>query len=323
MSDITLPENMPGIEAANDLLGKWIAEDQAKEPSPAAETPSTDAPSTDPNRGDQAGNEEVAKQELDALEGAGTSATEDSKKTPEPPKTEVTPDKSRYEKSRERREKSWQELNSEKELVRTAKSAIDNERKAFEAERKAWQEERAKASKPQFGPEDYEKAAEKWEDEGKFDLAEAARNKAADLRKNPPKPPEAVSAERQQQFLNAQREWYAKAAIDFPEVAKTGTPMHSALETFIKSEPDVVQHPKGVYYGARLVAAEFSAARVPALEKELSELRAKVKEFEQLTGPSIPGVPGQQGREKTWAEMSNEEQLEHLERQAREQHTLR
>jgi hypothetical protein len=335
MSDITLPEGLVGVDAASATLDAWIKEDQAKDAAAtagAAAAPDAHAP--EPDRG-ASSDLDAAEKQLNDLEQAVTPTTaeqpkQESPKTPkkEEPKQQETkqgeqapattePEKTRYQKSVDRREKSWAELNQEKELFRKAQAELDNSRKALETERKAFESKKAEAEKQRFSVEDYDKAAEKFEADCKFDLADAARNKAAELRKNPPKAASQLDAEKQQQFAAQQKEWFTKAAIDFPSTAKQGSPEHQALQAFVQAEPDVVAHPKGLYYGARLVAAETAAARVPALQKELEQLQARVKEFEALTGPSTPGVPGRVAGDVPWNQKPQGEQLDELEQMAR------
>lgn len=242
-----------------------------------------------------------------------------------------TPDnKSKYARSIERGFTSWQEFNQWKSDQR---KLIENEQATIKAERDKLAQEREQFQKqqPQRKPEDYEsyaanaeKEATALEADGKFDeatevrvKAKLARAHAKNLRDNPPPAP-VTDTQKEADFQKAQKEWWGKAAIDYPAVAKEGTPESEALKALIKSEPSVLGDPKGMYYAARLVSAESSSARVPTLTKDLDAARAKIKELEgKLTvsdGGSIPGnlnpVP--------YDQKSDDEKFAELEQQAKQ-----
>lgn len=125
-----------------------------------------------------------------------------------------------------------------------------------------------------------------YKDEGN---AEDLKAHAAELRKNPP--PTAKQFEDQQQ---AQRkEWTLKAAQQYPDLAKENSDLQKTVANHLteleKTDPEMAGRPQTVFYVTRLAAAESAAARVPGMEKELGELKAKVKELEGLTTPANPG----------------------------------
>lgn len=246
---------------------------------------------------------------------------------------------SQFAKDQVRREKSWQALNERKAEFEKLETAHKQEREMFEQQRKTFEAERAKASQPKYKPEDYEthaaqldKRAELLEKAGEFDdaaeakaLAKLARKNAAELRANPPQPaPDAAATAKKEEdaFKAQQKEWWGKAAIDYPAVAKAGSPESEALKALIGSEPAVLTDPKGMYYAARLVTAETSAASVPTLTKELDGARAKIKELEQKL--AIPGDGSITGNLSPvpFEQQSEGEQLAALERMAREQPTF-
>ena len=318
---VEIASDMIGLEQASAELDRMIAAD-AQSPKPEAGQPTDQSANAGADRAAQPATESTPTPET--LSKTDTPATATEQKTPaEQPKDDKAkadkPEPSRYEKARLRQEKSWQELNLQKAEFKSQQESLAKERAQLEQERQAM----AKA-KPSFSPEQYEEAAKRFEEQGKFDLADAAREKAAELRKNPPAAVAARDQAQQQakaQALEATRkEWWSKAAIDFPAVAKDGTPEAGALKAFVKAEPEILESPKALYYAAQMVTAQSTAARVPELEKELGALRAKVKEYERLTAPSGPGSPAKLGEP---GNASDSQQLAELERMANEMGAIR
>ena len=196
-------------------------------------------------------------------------------------------------------------------------------------------------------PEKYEAYAEKCrqtatlkkaeatlaEQNGDFDKAEALKQeallasadadravKAADhARKNPP-----LDAKKQaEQFQIHQKSWIDKAAIDFPEFAKKDSSVQKEAAQYFREmvakEPAVAKLPGFIYYAAERAALKMAAEKVPALEKEVGELRTKVKDLDALTNPvprSIGGVSRGGSAPKKFEQLSAEEQYEQLRKES-------
>jgi len=248
--------------------------------------------------------------------------------------TERPGESSRYQKSKERLDKTWETVNQRKAELETVKQGLDDRQKAIDAvsaelERKRQQFD----AQRRITPEKYEafagqmrakadqlkREAERLEDAGEEQKAAALRTEAVDAesdarkalrladetRKNPPATDEqqAVAQEAKK------REWTLKTAVDFPEFGKTGSEFQKAFAghwaAVQQNNPEWLEHPDLVYHVARLTAAETAAARVSGLEKELGQLRAKVKEYESLTtlaGRDAPGGGGAPSGAKTDAQ---------------------
>lgn len=94
-----------------------------------------------------------------------------------------------------------------------------------------------------------------------------------------------IQARRQQE----KQHYTLEAAKAWPDVAKAGSEFQKKMAEHLNAaaqqgiSPD--EYPIMMYHAARLTAAETTAARVPVMEKELGELRAKVKDYEKLTSP--------------------------------------
>jgi len=288
--------------------------DQAEESGNSAQKPAgqtegedTQDPASKENK--QADTSARAASQKEATEAA--KAAEAAKKTAA---DQQPGNKSRYEKARERQSKSWDELNAQKEAFKAEKTE-------FEQAKAEYEKQRAEAEK-EFSPEAYDQAAKKFEEDGKFDLAELAKAKAADLRKNPPKPAESAQKAKAEQEKQS-KEWALKAGTDFPELVKTNSPLQVRVAQLFKEEPDLKSHPKGIYVAARIASLEAAAAGVAEKDKELGTLRARVKELEQLTSPGGGGSAATlPGGEKPFEQKSEDEQFADLERQAIEMGSL-
>jgi len=271
---------------------------------------------------------EAATKEADAAKAAAAKSNdpatvEATKKAAEVAAKEAG--KSRYQKAQERQQNSWSELNAGKDALKAEQNALRLEREEFQRKQGEHQA-KVDQAEAEFSPEQYENAAKKFEAEGKFDLAELAKSKADELRKNPP----AQRSQKAAALVEGQkREWALKAGVDFPEVARTNSPLQLRVAQLFHDEPDLKSHPKGIYVAARIASLEAAAASVSTLktqngsqEKELGQLRAKVKELEALTAPGGPGSATHLPGEKSFEQKSDSEQFQELTEQAQRQGVL-
>lgn len=184
--------------------------------------------------------------------------------------------------------------------------------------------------------EAWEARAQKLEGEGRFQEADRAKGNAKSLRQQAhqaealaelyrqnaehtrrhPDPTLAQVRERKQAEL---RNWTLEAARHWPDVARTGSEfqkvMAGHLQTAARQGLDPGEFPMMVYHAARLTAAETAAARVPGMERELGELRAKVKDLEALTSPG-GGKGAVQRVETAVRQLTDEEEYAELRSQA-------
>lgn len=313
------PNELPGTDEALNRLAELEAADAATAPAPKADAPKPESEQVEQLAAPAA---DAPKQETTSSQPTDTPAAPKAGTDGRPIDDKGTTNYERAKKATERKDRSWEALNAEKdafkaeqEAHRAALAKLQQERQEFEEARK--QHER------QFTPEAYEQAAAKFEADGKLDLADLARDKAKELRANPPKPAgEAQEAQR--------REWTLKAGVDFPELAKQNSPLQVRVSQLMGEEPELKAHPRGVYYAARVASLEADvakgkadAARVPGLEKELATARNRITELEKLTAPGGEGGPTRLPDQKGFGQMSPDEQWTELQRQAQEVGTFR
>lgn len=117
-------------------------------------------------------------------------------------------------------------------------------------------------------------------------MAKALKRQADIVRQQPP---DNTLVQHKAKLDQQMRGYTMKAVEQWPEFGKKDSQFQksvaSGLQEASKMGLDVNENPGLLYYAARLVAGETAAARVPAMEKELGELRAKVKELDGLTAP--------------------------------------
>lgn len=301
---------MIGLETASAELDRLMTADAAPANSPATTADPNPSASPDAQRAAQtdgtAAKPNSSSTDTPAATDPQKGQQQQTQTTPKPGEEPPAKEPTRYEKARARQDNAWKQINDEKAAIKAERERLERERSEFS--------QRQQQDAAQYTPDQYDQAAKKFEEQGKFDLADAARARAAELRKNPPPTPQQQEVLRQQQERHQaqMKEWWGKASVDYPDVAKSGTPANNALRTFLQAEPDAVRSPKGMYYAARLVTAETAAARVPAMEQELGALRAKVKELEALTGPGPTALPAQAGRTAAKTEAEEFADLERL-----------
>lgn len=297
---------------ANDEAGKDAA--TASQASTAAQAGNTNA------QGKEANNvNDEAKAKADAEAKAKAEAADKGKQQQQ--QTADDAGKTRYEKATGRLQGSWKELNADKAAHKTERETWAKQREAEQAEltrqRAEFQAQREQAEQ-EFSPERYEAAAKKWEAEGKLDLADMARERAKQLRDNPP----AKAGDRQEA---ARKEWTHKAAKEFPDLAKDNSPLQVRVSQMLKADAELRDNPRGIYLASRIASLEGQAAErdalktsVTAKDKEIETLKARVTELESITAPggghgrtAMPGA-------RTFDQLSDAEQLQQLEREAAE-----
>lgn len=111
------------------------------------------------------------------------------------------------------------------------------------------------------------------------------KDMAAQMRANPDPTLEQIKQKREHEM----REYTLAAVGKWPDFGVRDSEFQkkvtAELQEARKSGIEVNENPSLMYHAARLVAAETAAASVPAKDKELGELRAKVKKLEALTAP--------------------------------------
>lgn len=314
--EIQVPDGLTLNSEEADQLNRLLDADEAAD---AASAKGSDSDDSEPGLNDSA---DQPPQQTKDDEGS-TSTAEKQTGTQDTAKAEKSEDqsqkedktKSRYEKERERQDRSWQKINEEKDTLKKERDAIAAEKARVQAEQAEWEARRRQqeAAQPSFTAEDYERAAEKWENDGKYDLADQARAEAARLKQNPSQ--EALVRQRraQEDFTRAQATAWSRAKAEIPEIMDKSSPVNAKLVAFLNAHPQVLQYTDGPYLAAVAVRDSIAASRVPELLKQVETMQGRIKELEQSTSFPGSGVPLMQRGEVDFASMSTAEQEKALE----------
>lgn len=300
-----------GVNLSDDVfevLDKQLAEAEAAE-SQGLNDKQGDQSAPDKPTADDAERDAQQSDQLD--DNSGTPDATQKTKTEEKPKTEAkkedakTSEKeaSKFAKEQQRRDNSWKALNEEKTKFQQERELLVKEREQFERRKEA-----EKMAVKTITPEQYETAAEAFEEQGDYDKAKAARSKAKELRANPPKDP----------LTDAQEQSFARGRHRFPQMFAKDTPENKMAIEIANKYPELTQFsPNPAEVLEVMVKREFEinakataqASRVPELESQVATLQARIKELEQATAPAGGGSASSQPKsDKPFEEMTEVEQ---------------
>ena len=220
--------------------------------------------------------------------------TEDkpSEVEPEKPVDEEKPEqtedeeksKSKYaraKKTQDRANKTWRDANAEKNSVKKERAELEAERKAFESQQSASREEiTQRSAQSRYSPEEYEAIAKEFEDEGDNANAEAALKAAKQAR-------EAVAEQdaksQQAKFVAKWDSNWKAAAAEHGDLNDQNSDLFKMVGRLLEQKPVLTQYPEGITDAVEGATMYLKADRATSLEKQISELKKQVAEYEEKT----------------------------------------
>lgn len=240
-----------------------------------------------------------------------SSGTPDAQAPPKPDQPQSPPpdspprEPSKYEKEQARLNRNRREFEEEK----------TRERETLRQEREAWERQRRETDKPQFTDEDYSKyaalceqraaektaLAERLEEKGLIEQAEAARAEAQEWSANAVvSSNEAKRLKRETEMRTLRQPQGPQMTIDqahehnwrlvaqhMPQFTQRGSVFNRALIDYVKANPQVMDAADGPIVASRTILIQM-ASRVPELETKIAGLEKRNKELEDAT--SIAGT---------------------------------
>lgn len=205
---------------------------------------------------------------------------------------------------------SWKKLEAEKAQVRAIQAEL--QRKAEEAERASDPTSPAK-------PEELRKFAREWEEEGKDDLAKAARLQAEKLEEKIKR-----DAERGERKIKEFNETWSSSVnrmiSENPELKDESSDLGKRVISLLKSEDAELRNlinstPNGFIYATQIAKMQKAAEESEALRTEIESLRKENGELRKKTSLSASGSQ-KPAKRKSFDEMDNSQQEAFLRRMA-------
>lgn len=218
------------------------------------------------------------------------------------------------QKEEERRDRSWKKLEEEK-----AK---------FAREKAEWETAKLNSSNQSNPANDsnklakaFDDIAKQFEEEGDFDKADEARQKANELRSQQANPQQPSVDVNSQQFQTAWSANMDRALTEYPEMKDPNSEFGRNVQALLRA-PDSAQffntRPDGIYLASKLTKMKMTAQRVPSLEQENATLREEIKKLRQGMGLVNSGSRNRSGESTPFDSLSLEEQEKILFKQAKE-----
>ena len=203
----------------------------------------------------------------------------------EPEKTETEEKSSskysRAKKTQERANKTWRDVYAEKAAVKKERQELEAQQKAFTEQQSVSRDEiTQRSAQSRYSPEEYEAIAKEFEDEGDNANAEAALKAAKQAR-------EAVAEQdaksQQAKFVAKWDSNWKAAAAEHGDLNDQNSDLFKMVGRLLEQKPVLTQYPEGITDAVEGATMYLKADRATALEKQISELKKQVAEYEEKT----------------------------------------
>lgn len=309
------------VEPADSLKVESVSEDMIRELAAQADgidyKPKADSPAL-ATQGQEASEKPENKEEVkDSDESASTTETKedskaessDSDKSLNASETSEVKDIKRI-KEEARLSESWKRLEAEKAQVRAIQAEL--QKRIEDAERASDPTSPAK-------PDELRKFAREWEEEGRDDLAKAARAQAEKLEGKLRR--DAEMGERK--FKEFNETWSAsvnRMISEHPELKDESSDLGRRVISLLKSDDAELRRiinstPNGFIYATQIAKMQKAAEESEALRTEIESLRKENGELRKKTSLSVSGSQ-KPAKRKSFDEMDNSQQEAFLRRMA-------
>ena len=188
---------------------------------------------------------------------------------------------SRAKKTQERANKTWRDANAEKNSVKKERAELEAERKAFEDQQSVSRNEiTQRSAQSRYSPEEYEALAREFEDEGDDKNAEAATKAAKQAR-------EAIAEQdaktQQAKFVAKWDSNWKAAAAEHGDLNDQNSSLFKMVGRLLEQKPVLTQYPGGITDAVEGATMYLQANRSASLEKQVSDLKKQVAEYEEKT----------------------------------------
>ena len=278
MSEVVLDKPVE-LDVEREQLLKALADADASafDTANIAPVPQAEEPEKEPVVTDDKPSEEVEPEKPADDSSSGEEKPEEQTEEDKKPQTKYA----RAKKTQERANKTWREVNDAKAGLKKQQAELDSERKSFqEQQTKSLAEISQRSANSRYSPDEYEAIAKEFEDEGDHANAEAARKAAEQAR----------SAVVEQDAKKQQAKFVAKwdtnwkaAATEHKDLNDQNSELFKMVGQLLERKPVLTQYPEGITDAVEGAVVYLRANRSESLEKQVSDLKKKVAEYEEKT----------------------------------------
>jgi hypothetical protein len=255
----------------------------------------------------------------------------DGKKADKKDESQETP-YTKAKKENERFDRNWKKFQEEQAAFK--QQVAQKERELAEREQRITGTPSEGPAKDNHGytASDWDKAAAAWEKEGKYDLADAAKESAKNLREQERRGQASASAGARapvgkpeetpgtQQFLDT---WnrnlvHLMGTPEFADLGKKDSELFKATAEILNADPRFKKYNDGIRYAAELARAKLEASSVPGLRQQIEQQTKELEKLRKATSPSGSSNAEERGGSKSFEEMTPAEQETFLAKASRE-----
>lgn len=246
------------------------------------------------------------------------------------PESEYTKRRKQLEADTARLNRNRQEFEEEK---RREREALAREREAAQRER-ATRERATPDPMPGWSAQELSEAAERFEEAGKYAAADEARARAKEKRAWERQQQQAAAAPTretgaggresapagrmtQEQFVAKWKENLDREVGANPDLGKQDTPLYREVSALLKEEPLLSQLADGISKAVKYAKLRLEAGAVPGLKEKVAALEREVSDLRKATSLGGGGAESR-GAPKRFEDMTESEQLAHMDREARD-----
>ena len=187
----------------------------------------------------------------------------------------------RAKKTQERANKTWRDVNAEKAAVKKERQELESQQKAFTEQQSVSRDEiTQRSSQSRYSPEEYEALAKEFEDEGDDANAQSALKAAKQAR-------EAIAEQdaksQQAKFVAKWDSNWKAAAAEHGDLNDQNSDLFKMVGRLLEQKPVLTQYPEGITDAVEGATMYLKADRSTSLEKQVSELKKQVAEYEEKT----------------------------------------
>ena len=188
---------------------------------------------------------------------------------------------SRAKKTQERANKTWRDVNAEKAAVKKERQELESQQKAFQSQQSVSRDEiTQRSAQSRYSPEEYEALAKEFEDEGDEANAQSATKAAKQAR-------EAIAEQdaksQQAKFVAKWDSNWKAAAAEHGDLNDQNSDLFKMVGRLLEQKPVLTQYPEGITDAVEGATMYLKADRSTSLEKQVSELKKQVAEYEEKT----------------------------------------